>query len=236
MKSGKLLTIEKPAKLAIALSVTIGLGVSTSPLFAEKNNQQVTGELEVRGQPSVTEREFVSEGDGIETASSAASRQILIEGAPVLTSHKVGDRLMVSINPYEFRGDTSSSNDSLFYSFSDLMLWLTGGACLQAPVNLPHGATVTAVWATMFDNDANDWTFYLARADTGPFAPSSPSELMATVTTTGASTDLQNPGDDTIDFPLIDNYNYNYSIFSCASPAVGWNFAMSDIRIYYSVN
>lgn len=94
---------------------------------------------------------------------------------------------------------------------------------LDAPVNLPNGATVTEVRAWVYDNAASDnVSVWLNRYPNG----GARSE-MAYVVTSADSAAVQQIFDNTITNPVIDNANFHYGI----NIALGAN-ALSAVRIY----
>lgn len=102
-----------------------------------------------------------------------------------------------------------------------------GSSCVQAPVYLPFGATVTDFWASVMDNSAaNDWWGYLYRVDNY----SGVVDTMATLSTTGADTNIDNPGDSTITFPVVDS-THSYYIGSCLYDT---NIHLFGQRAYYT--
>ena len=221
---------------SVAATVALGIGVVSTPLLAESNKNWVES-LDTVEETATTEREFVARESDAPQVSTEASPQIRIDGVPVLTAERYVTRLYTGIPAAAFVADSGGSDDGFYYYFAGLF-WApnNGGGCMQAPVNLPNNVTVTAVWATMYDNDAAvDWTVSLQRQNVYSVGAPGSSEYMASFSTTGESTNYQNPGDETIDFPVIDNYDYNYSFTTCIFGSTS-NLRLYDIRVYYDVN
>jgi len=87
---------------------------------------------------------------------------------------------------------------------------VTGVACcFVAPVHLPDGVTVTAVYFYLADESADGFTMSLRRKRIGT---NTPSTALGTVSTSGSSTTIQVLPDVTIADPAIDNTLYSYFV------------------------
>lgn len=113
--------------------------------------------------------------------------------------------------------------DSFFMFFAGGYICGTSAhyGCVKAPAYLPNGATVTNVYASVYDNDGTyDVAIYLRRVSnsTGVTA------IIASLSSTGTSTAMRNIVDSSIDHPVIDYPTYSYYVTTC--------LGSSDIRLY----
>ena len=112
-----------------------------------------------------------------------------------------------------FSGD-GDAEGSYYFLFSEGYIYGNSQnyGCVKAPVYPPHGATVTSVWATVRDNNASDnIELRLRRVNilTGVM------DTMATLTTSGASTNIQQISDTSVSEGVIDNTLYFYYLVDC---------------------
>jgi hypothetical protein len=106
-------------------------------------------------------------------------------------------------------------------------------ARLVAPINLPHGATITELNALVFDNHAYDVTIRLVRQDfTGSSAGAQTTIAMAS---TSGTPFLTNIIDSTIDEPVVDNQNFSYNLQFDTSENTTF-VALYSVRITYTVS
>lgn len=105
----------------------------------------------------------------------------------------------------------------------------SGAGCLQAPAYLPHGATITSMYASLVDDDPSDNIFVTLRRT--PNYSLTGSQDMASVSTSGASSDIVTPVDSTVDHPVVDFPNYSYAIQVCLNST---NTKLYSVRIYYT--
>ena len=113
-----------------------------------------------------------------------------------------------------FEADSQTSD--YFFSFGSGRIAGSATGCFMAPVFLPDGSTVNNLFGFLFDNDGSNTTLNLwrkANLDT------TGAQLMATVSSTGASTSIQIPGDLTVDNPVINNSSYSYYLTTCFDSA-----------------
>lgn len=113
--------------------------------------------------------------------------------------------------------------------------WFSGGyvsgtgtyGCIKAPAYLPNGATVTEVYASVYDNDGTDnlWIDLMRvnRLD-------GVTDTMASPATSGSSTDIQQISDTSIVEPLIDYPNYAYYVTTCLPS----DMRLYSVRIYFT--
>ena len=89
--------------------------------------------------------------------------------------------------------------DGFFFSFAGGYINGDGSACLKAPAYLPKEATVTAVYASLYDNADGTVTVNLRRVNRSTGATS----VMAGVSTSSGSTSIQQRSDTSISYPEI---------------------------------
>lgn len=102
-----------------------------------------------------------------------------------------------------------------------------------APVNLPHGAVVTELLASLIDyDDGVDITCSLQRVSQTD--TSGTSEIMAEVVSAGMSLDLQHPTDSSIVNATIDNAAYMYFVEAVLRTGF-MDHQLSSVRITYEI-
>ena len=104
-----------------------------------------------------------------------------------------------------------------------------GASAYVAPVQLPHGATVTRVDCYYKDNTANNLTLYLAVTARKGSATS-----MAAITTTGSSSQYTSASDTTINVATVDNTSYSYFLDLSFPGNDGSSLVFSGADIHYS--
>lgn len=118
-----------------------------------------------------------------------------------------------SIPAAAFSGDGVAEDTYLFWFIGGYVGGTADYGCIKAPAYLPNGATVTSVWATVRDNNVstNIWEFRLWRVNrlTGIV------DIMAELTTSGASTSIQQISDTSVLDAVINNYLYFYYVSLC---------------------
>ena len=101
----------------------------------------------------------------------------------------------------------------------------------MAPINLPHGATITKFEGYFMDNTANNATFRLRIGNT-----SGGSSTVANMQTSGASTDVRKFVDNTISSATVDNVNSFYYLqadwTTTASPSA---MKLYGVRVWYTI-
>jgi hypothetical protein len=119
---------------------------------------------------------------------------------------------------------------SMFFDFGGG--YVTGNSandgCCKAPAYLPNGATITSMYVTLYDNDpsAMAWVdLWRVHNTTGV------TDWMATVESSGTSTNIQVLSDSSIDEPLVDYPNYSYYVTSCLDSSLT---RIYSVRIYFS--
>jgi hypothetical protein len=125
----------------------------------------------------------------------------------------------------DFNRDSNSSDYYFLFTGGFFGSGLNSGGCFMAPVYLPHGVTINNFFMFLYDNSTtHDISVFLRRKHN---QNTSSSEIMAGVSTSGASTNVQTLGDITVDFPVVDP-NYSYFITTCMQTG------NNDLRIYGS--
>lgn len=157
----------------------------------------------------------------------------------------------LSIPSAAFTSENADTYDKKFIS-GHLYTASTGGTInlalgtasyFEAPVNLPQGATVTAMDAYVVDNDAtyNISLVQLWRSNSPTGSPFGTTSVMGLVgPTSGANANIQQLNVNTITNPVIDNQNFYYYVRYGGSytgvGAPGQNIRLARILITYVVN
>ncbi len=128
--------------------------------------------------------------------------------------------------------DDGIDPDSFTFSFAGG--YLSGKAakhgCVEASVYLPHAATITDMFASVYDNDsAEDIQVNLYRLDNF----SGTTNVMAAVATTNpfASSTIQSLHDDSISNSMILYPQYSYYVTTCVDSA---NIRLYSVRFYFN--
>jgi hypothetical protein len=127
--------------------------------------------------------------------------------------------------------DDGADPDSLFFPFGGG--YFQGDSanygCLVAPVYLPNGATVTDIFATVYDNDATyNLSMNLRRVDNF----NGGAITMAAMTTAGTFAGVQVVSESMITEPLVLYPDFSYYITTCL---LSGNIRLYSVRLYYSV-
>ena len=160
-----------------------------------------------------------AEGEGM----LAMDLQAELEGINALSSVYV---LPVA----DFRSD-GLNPDGFFFSFTGGNIYgkNESGTCLMAPVYLPHGVTITDLYATVIDNDAAVYiSIRLFRLDNYD-------GTVVEIGNTATSTEYINPNlvtiyDDTILNPDVSYPTYSYYVGTCINDS---DIHLYSVRIYY---
>lgn len=132
------------------------------------------------------------------------------------------------IHPYQFREQYIDSS----WQFSSGFLHnphQTEYSYMGAPLNLPHGATITKLTLYYYDNSTKNLSIMLkAQADNFQ-------ATMASIYTSGQSSSYQNISDTTIyfDFATVDNQSYSYFLDLAFEPGGSTNLMLTNVRIDY---
>ena len=132
------------------------------------------------------------------------------------------DPFVVSAAAFNVDGFPGSA---YFYSFQGYLYNLAAGtSCFMAPLYLPAGLSLARMVFHAYDSNAgSNIGVALVRSslfNTAGF------ETMGSAWTSGSS-GMQNLVDDSIQFPVIDNRNYNYRLQTCIDGSAG-----TSLRIY----
>lgn len=130
-----------------------------------------------------------------------------------------------------FNLDGFSGTDYV-YSFNGWLYQIGASTtCFMAPLYLPEGLGVESMVLHAYDIHASsNVVVQLVRSnlfDTAGF------QVMGSVSTGGAS-GMQNPVDDSIALPVIDNRFYNYRLQTCLAGDAGSALLISAVTLYSS--
>lgn len=123
---------------------------------------------------------------------------------------------------------TSDGNDpdGFYFDFAGGYVNGDGTACLKAAAHLPHGATVTSVHASLYDNASGNIMVNLRRVD----EVSGSSDVMVSFGTAVNGTSIQQVADESINFPEVSYPGYAYYVTTCLNYAEHRLYA---VQIYY---
>jgi hypothetical protein len=98
----------------------------------------------------------------------------------------------------------------------------------MAPAYLPNGATVVDVWASIYDNHAS-YDVYPALRRVQNYTGTV--DLIASLTSSGASTSIQSVYATSISNPVVSYPNYSYYATFCVRST---DTKLYSVRIYYT--
>ena len=125
--------------------------------------------------------------------------------------------------------DDGGPADQYFVSFSGGYVYgMNGGTCMMAPVYLPIGSEITRMYITIIDNDATDFSVQLRRQYV---QTSNASEILATVSSSGAGTTIYSVATSSITNPIVTSQYYNYFFNFCLPDTT--NIKFFNARLYY---
>ena len=134
---------------------------------------------------------------------------------------------------------TSSANQELVWHAGGYVSRVSGGSgssTLMAPVDLPQGATMTALNMYYYDGDPDD-DFYvdmdLYAREMTDISP--PAIASTSLTTAGASSDIQVVTDTTITASGVDNRGYQYHLWCSLGPMTGLGMRFYGASIEYTL-
>jgi hypothetical protein len=136
----------------------------------------------------------------------------------------------VVLNAFDFKPYTQSAG----YMYSGTLLFYPGPGSYDwfvAPVHLPQGATINQVVAYYLDYDSNEGKeieIDLMRCNDFDTT----ADIMASVTSSGATSGITYAIDITINYPIIDNSRYSYAV-QVSLPISDW-VGLSAVRIDYT--
>ena len=137
----------------------------------------------------------------------------------------VGSPSLLVVPAAAFSSD-GSDPDGFFFSFDGGYVDGTDTACLKAPAYLPSGATVVAVWASLYNNTTVNVMVHLRRVNVFTGA----SDVIATLSTESGDTAIQQRGTTAISHPEVDYSEYAYYVTTCLNYA---NHRLYSVRIHY---
>jgi hypothetical protein len=158
-------------------------------------------------------------------ASIPDIREHIAAAAGMKASGSLGFEMTIS--SAEVRPDTPDAD--YIFMFNTGAYWLKT-RCHMVPVLVPDGATVTGFSVYIQDQSSFNLSINLYR---NSLTSASEYEEMATVLTSGSSTDVQVVTDTTIDYAGIDNATYHYYATTC-TPNNGDIFVIYGLKIYYT--
>lgn len=150
----------------------------------------------------------------------AAQEPILERGFP---DDDTASTRLFNVPAAAFTGDGYAAAGNHFFSFAGYVRGAGGTGCIVAPAHLPDEGNAFQFFASLYDNDASsNLSIYWWRVDnyTGI------SNLLATISTTGASTSIQSLYDLSIPDGMTDFQlpTYSYYVTTCLPTA--------DLRVY----
>jgi len=135
------------------------------------------------------------------------------------------------VSPYVIEGaDLRHDGGGLpdyFFDFGGGYMRGLGSECFMAPAYLPDGATITWFYASVYDNSASNIDVELRRVN----RVDGSTNILAEVSTTGTSTNIQNLYDGSISYATVSYPNYAYYITTCLFDSSSRLYSM---RIYYT--
>lgn len=117
--------------------------------------------------------------------------------------------------------------DGFYFDFAGGYVNGDGTGCLKAPAYLPHGATVTSVHASLYDNAPGNVMVNLRRVD----VVSGSSDVMASFGTVTDSTSIQHVADESINDAGVSHPAYAYYVTTCLNYA---DHRLYSVYIYYT--
>lgn len=155
-------------------------------------------------------------------SAAASRREEAVRSATAYTSPLI-------IPAADFAAD-GFDPDSQFFSFGG-GYWggnATAYGCLIAPAYLPHGATVTDMFASVYDNDGGrDFTVTLRRVNN--FAGGT--TAMASAATSSAFAGVTVISDSSIADPVVTYPDFSYYLTLCLGSS---SLRLYSVRLYYS--
>jgi len=104
-------------------------------------------------------------------------------------------------------------NRNYYYTFAGGYMHPLGGTvCMIAPVYLPSGYIVNGFGGLLYDNAVENFGLVLQRKN---LYDTSSRDIMASVSTEGASTAVRQLTTSQVSDPVIDNFNFAYSVVTC---------------------
>jgi hypothetical protein len=213
-------------------------GTTNDAWNTEQSGVQVSGGENAEGPNVQVGGESVLLNDNPGTVFVQPSTQNLPENniAPNLIAPDAFGTENIAATPYgvvipaaDFTNDGLNPNDP-FFSFSE-GAWNghINWPCMMAPAYLPNGVTIAEFWGT-FD-DTSDTAQGEMRLYRHYNYSATTSDLMASIGSGYAfNGGFSNPGDTSIDYPVVDYPNYSYFVGGCMDSDL---VEFIGVRIYY---
>jgi len=134
------------------------------------------------------------------------------------------------VSPFEFR--LIDSGGAWAYYGGGLYNPGPGGAFYAAALTLPNNITITKMVVYFYDNSAINLYVTLLRCYTAGLGV----DTMAYVASSGTRDTFGNEADESIDYPVVDQQSYSYSIEVSMPPGGGSDLRLIGVRIDYAYN
>jgi|LSQX01.3.fsa_nt_gb hypothetical protein len=172
----------------------------------------------------LSKNSFVKAQPGVEPGEELQIEQIEA-GVNAEVNEVPGGPGFIMINPFQFR--PRSPSDSWEYISSFLYNPSNEYSSLVAPLNLPHGATITKVTLYYLDNTSSNMGLYLVREEANDKV------YMAYTSSNNSS---KNASDSSINSPIVDNQSYSYYLMLGIDAGWGTDLLLTNVRIDYAYN
>lgn len=155
----------------------------------------------------------------------AANKVVVI---PLNTSSNKAGSVSVAGAAFHDKNENDACllNQGNFYAMYD-----GGNGCdAFSSIQIPHGASVTRMDCTIYDNGVGNFLVTLERRDlqSGNFV------AVFQINNSTNSTNVQKISDTTTSYPLIDNSNFAYFIWADFGPAAGTNSRLYGCTVSYN--
>lgn len=171
---------------------------------------------------------FVKAQPGVEPGEELQIQQIEA-GVNAEVNEVPGGPGFIMIHPYQFR--LRYSNQPWQFLFSYLYNPSSNEySYMAAPLNLPHGATITQLTLYYKDNSPKNMSIRL-KAYSGNLEAT-----MAGIYTDEEENIIQSVFDNTVNFSVVDNQNYSYALELDFEPGGSTNLFLTNVRIDYAYN
>lgn len=136
----------------------------------------------------------------------------------------------IMINPYQFR----PSMNNIPWNFLSWHLYNQSSneySYMVAPLNLPHGATITSLTLYFLDNSQKNMSLDLYGASGKNIFRS-----MASIQTNDQDGTYRNKSETAIKNATVDNQSYSYYLEVIFEPGGSTNLRLTNVRIDYAYN